>query len=65
MLIGVLGAGQLGMMLAQAGKPLGMRFRFLDPAPDSPAASCGEHVIAPYQDAGALAAFSRGLNFAV
>lgn len=52
------------MMLAQAGKPLGMRFRFLDPAPDSPAASCGEHVIAPYQDAGALAAFSRGLNFA-
>ena len=33
MKIGVLGGGQLGRMLALAGYPLGLRFRFLDPAP--------------------------------
>ncbi|MGH7244663.1 MAG: 5-(carboxyamino)imidazole ribonucleotide synthase [Phycisphaerales bacterium] len=64
MLIGVLGGGQLGMMMAQAGEPLGMKFRFLDPSPESPAASCGEHIIAPYEDKAALAAFARGLDFA-
>ncbi|MCA9288481.1 MAG: 5-(carboxyamino)imidazole ribonucleotide synthase, partial [Phycisphaerales bacterium] len=30
--VGVLGAGQLGRMLAQAGPAMGVRFRFLDPA---------------------------------
>ena len=32
MLIGVVGGGQLGRMIALAGIPLGMHFRFLDPA---------------------------------
>ena len=36
MKIGVLGGGQLGRMLALAGYPLGLRFRFLDPAPEAP-----------------------------
>ena len=31
MTVGVLGGGQLGQMLALAGQPLGMKFRFLDP----------------------------------
>ena len=30
-IVGVLGGGQLGRMLALAGYPLGLRFRFLDP----------------------------------
>ncbi len=64
MLIGVLGAGQLGMMLAQAGKTLGHSFRFLDPAPDSPASKCGEHIVAPYDDREALTRFARGLDLA-
>lgn len=64
MLIGVLGGGQLGMMMAEAGAPLGMKFRFLDPSPESPAASCGEHIIANYDDMPALAKFARGLDFA-
>ena len=36
-IVGVIGGGQLGRMLALAGIPLGLSFRFLDPAPDAPA----------------------------
>ena len=60
--VGVLGGGQLGRMLALAGLPLGLRFRFFDPAPDSPAAALGEHVCAAYDDAEALARFADGLD---
>jgi len=35
--IGILGGGQLGLMLALAGFPLGHRFVFLDPKADAPA----------------------------
>lgn len=38
MTVGILGAGQLGRMLALAGYPLGLDFLFLDPAKDAPAA---------------------------
>ena len=41
MTVGILGAGQLGRMLALAGYPLGLDFLFLDPAKDAPAASSG------------------------
>ena len=37
MTVAVLGAGQLGRMLALAGYPLGLEFLFLDPAADPPA----------------------------
>lgn len=37
--IGVLGGGQLGRMLALAGYPLGLRFRFFDTAADAPPGS--------------------------
>ncbi|MGI8618379.1 MAG: 5-(carboxyamino)imidazole ribonucleotide synthase [Gemmatimonadaceae bacterium] len=62
--IGVLGAGQLGRMLALAGKPLGARFRFFDPNPDSPARDVGELVAADYTDSVALERFARGLDVA-
>lgn len=54
MKVGVLGAGQLGRMLALAGYPLGLRFCFLDPAAGSPASALAEHVVAPWGDAQAL-----------
>jgi len=60
--IGILGAGQLGRMLALAGYPLGMRFRFLDPAPDAPAGHMAEHIQAGYADAATLERFSAGLD---
>lgn len=49
-------------MLAEAGAPLGMKFRFLDPATDISAQGLGEHVCAPYEDIDALEEFVRGLD---
>ena len=40
--IGILGGGQLGMMLAQAALRLGLRCVFLEDAPDSPASLYGQ-----------------------
>lgn len=50
MRIGVIGAGQLGRMLALAGYPLGLRFTFLDPSPDACATHVGEHIQGAYDD---------------
>ncbi|MBP9891775.1 MAG: 5-(carboxyamino)imidazole ribonucleotide synthase [Planctomycetes bacterium] len=61
-LVGVLGSGQLGRMLALAGYPLGLRFRFLDPAPHAPAAQVAECVEAAFDDPAALARFAGGLS---
>src|SRR5919106_3015399 len=60
--IGILGAGQLGRMLALAGYPLGMRFRFLDPASDSPVGLLAEHLAFDYSDTAALERFARGVD---
>lgn len=60
--VGVLGAGQLGRMLALAGYPLGLRFRFLDPTPDAPAGQLAEQVIGDYHDTDTLAEFAAGCN---
>ena len=60
--IGILGAGQLGRMLALAGYPLGYRFRFLDPASDSPAGLLADHLASDYADTSALERFANGLD---
>ncbi len=60
--IGILGAGQLGRMLALAGYPLGHRFRFLDPASDSPAGLLADHLTLDYADTSALEQFAHGLD---
>ncbi len=60
--IGILGAGQLGRMLALAGYPLGMRFRFFDPAPNSPAGMLAEHFACDYSDTSALERFANKLD---
>ena len=52
--VGILGAGQLARMLAQAGKPMGLEFIFLDPAKDACAAEFGEHICADWDDEVAL-----------
>jgi len=62
MKIGILGAGQLGRMLALAGYPLGMHFRFFDPAPNSPADPLAENVTADYMNTYALDRFANGLD---
>src|SRR6185295_13986904 len=53
-LVGVLGAGQLGRMLGLAGRSLGLRFLFVDPATDPPAACVGEHLALEYGSPAAL-----------
>ena len=50
MTIGILGGGQLGYMLALAGYPLGLRFRFLDPSPEAPVGRIAQRVTADFDD---------------
>jgi len=47
-------------MLALAGIPLGLSFRFLDPSPDACAADVGELVVAPYDDPDGLERLADG-----
>src|SRR3954470_6568305 len=60
--IGVLGGGQLGRMLALAGYPLGLHFRFLDPAPEAPVEQLAERLAAAFEWSPALERFVRGLS---
>lgn len=62
MAIGILGGGQLGYMLALAGYPLGLRFRFLDPSPEAPVGRIAPRVTADYSDRAALEKFAHGLE---
>ena len=54
MRVGIVGGGQLGRMLVQAGQELGIECTTLDPAADSPAARVGPAVLGAYDDAEAL-----------
>ena len=62
MTIGILGGGQLGYMLALAGYPLGLHFRFLDPSPEAPVGRIAQRVTADYTDHAALEKFCNGLE---
>lgn len=57
--VGILGGGQLGRMLALAGLPLGIRCVAVEPAADPPVAAVAEVIAAPYDDPGALAELAR------
>jgi 5-(carboxyamino)imidazole ribonucleotide synthase len=58
MKIGVIGAGQLGRMLALAGYPLGLRFVFLDQSPDAPGAQVGKIIPGAFNDPHGLRALA-------
>src|SRR5258705_12159604 len=62
MKIGNLGCGQLGRILALAGYPLGLRFRFLDPAPEAPVEELAELTVGRFDDLDVLARFPEGLD---
>jgi 5-(carboxyamino)imidazole ribonucleotide synthase len=63
MKVGILGAGQLGMMLGEAAAKLpDVTLRYLDPASDACAAKCGEHIAKKFDDQDALAEFVEGLD---
>ncbi len=60
--VGIMGGGQLGRMLAEAGGGLDMEFHFLDPATEISARGLGKHLCAPYEDIDALDQFIAGLD---
>jgi len=60
--IGILGGGQLGYMLALAGYPLGLHFRFLDPSPEAPVGRIATRITAQFTDRAALKKFAAGLE---
>ena len=62
MTIGILGGGQLGYMLALAGYPLGLHFRFLDPSPEAPVGRIATRITAQFTDRAALKKFAAGLE---
>ena len=61
-LVGCLGGGQLGRMLALAGAPFDVRFRFLDPSPDACAGDVGELLVGAYDDADLLDRLADGAD---
>lgn len=60
--IGVLGGGQLALMLAQAASELAIRVRTLDTTPDAPAALIADHHVARFDDPDAIARFASGCD---
>ena len=64
MTVGILGAGQLGRMLALAGYPLGLDFLFLDPAKDAPAARVAPVLQGSFTDRKLLGQLARGSEVA-
>ena len=53
--VGIVGAGQLGRMLALAGYPLGVRCTFLDRSADAPGAQVAPILVGALEDAALLA----------
>jgi 5-(carboxyamino)imidazole ribonucleotide synthase len=57
--VGIIGAGQLGRMMALAGYPLGIECRFVDTQADAPAGQLAPIRVAALDDAAALEALAR------
>lgn len=63
MIVGILGGGQLGRMIAMAAAELGLSCHIYCPDPKSPAfAVAAARTIAPYDDEAALAAFAGAVD---
>lgn len=59
MTVGIVGAGQLGRMLALAGYPLGLDFLFLDPSADAPGGRVAPQIQGAFADGKLLARLAR------
>jgi 5-(carboxyamino)imidazole ribonucleotide synthase len=57
--VGIVGAGQLGRMMALAGYPLGIRCRFLDRSADAPAAQVAPILLGDLQDSAKIQELAR------
>src|SRR5262245_51995616 len=62
MRIGIVGAGQLGRMMALAGIPLGLDFTMYDRSADVPGAAVADLVTGAFDDRQRLAEFARRVD---
>jgi 5-(carboxyamino)imidazole ribonucleotide synthase len=62
MKVGIIGAGQLGRMLALAGYPLGLRFVFLDSSTEAPGAQVGPIITGAFDDPVKLTELARRVD---
>ena len=62
MRIGIIGAGQLGRMMALSGIPLGLEFTMYDRSADVPGAAVAEIVTGEFDDRRKLVHFARGVD---
>lgn len=60
--VGILGGGQLGKMLAQEAQKMGVAVRVLDPTPACPASTVAAHVLGSFRDPNAIADFAKGCD---
>lgn len=60
--VGIIGAGQLGRMLALSGYPLGLRFVFLDKSADAPGGQVGDIVLGAFDDPEKLAELAQKVD---
>ena len=60
--VGIIGAGQLGRMMALAGYPLGIECRFLDSSIAAPGGQVAPLHVAGFDDADALDALARDVD---
>ena len=62
--IGIIGGGQLGMMMAQSAKSMGFYVTVLDPTPQSPAGQVvDKQIVADFNDEKAIIEVARQLDF--
>jgi 5-(carboxyamino)imidazole ribonucleotide synthase len=59
MTVGIVGAGQLGRMLALAGYPLGLDFLFLDPSKGAPAGQVAPQIVGEFTSSKLLGKLAR------
>lgn len=57
-ILGILGGGQLGKMIAQEASKMGIRVKVLDPTPGCPASSVAEQVVGSFRDPEAIISFA-------
>lgn len=57
--LGIVGGGQLALMLAEAAKPLGVECVVLDPTPNCPASAAARQVVGDFTDHATVLAFAK------
>lgn len=60
--VGVLGGGQLGRMMALAAGNLGVKVKVLDPEPNAPASIAAEQFQGSFRDPAAIREFAKGVD---